>query len=118
MSIIGMAGNFHKDRSTSLWRSSPEIVHSLSPGISEHVAVPCGYAATFPYHNRNWFYSLAVMPKVWIGNLVKDVTVDHIQKVLDDHGLIPSDIQLKRGYAFVEFPTQETADSAISQLNG
>ena len=57
------------------------------------------------------------MPKIWLGNLDRKVTKSAIQNLFQEHGLVPSDIEVKRGYAFVDCPDQETADRAIDTFN-
>ena len=58
------------------------------------------------------------MYRVYMGNLDSEVTEETISNLLDQHRLSSTSIVLKRGYAFVDCPDQETFDQTIEQLNG
>ncbi len=58
------------------------------------------------------------MYRAYIGNLDPRVTEETLESVFEEHGLVPSNIVVKRGYAFVDCPDQSALDKAIENLNG
>uniref|UniRef100_A0A672JKV9 Insulin-like growth factor 2 mRNA binding protein 2a n=1 Tax=Salarias fasciatus TaxID=181472 RepID=A0A672JKV9_SALFA len=59
------------------------------------------------------------MYKLYIGNLSPSVTVEDLKQLFAERKLpVPEQIILKNGYAFVDFPDQNSAIQAIELLNG
>lgn len=59
------------------------------------------------------------MYKLYVGNLSPSVTVEDLQQLFAERKLpVPEQILLKNGYAFVDFPDQNSAIQAIEILNG
>lgn len=59
------------------------------------------------------------MYKLYVGNLSPSVTVEDLQQLFAERKLpVPEHILLKNGYAFVDFPDQNSAIQAIEILNG
>ncbi|KAM9343338.1 insulin-like growth factor 2 mRNA-binding protein 2a isoform 1-T1 [Pholidichthys leucotaenia] len=59
------------------------------------------------------------MNKLYIGNLSPSVTVEDLKRVFVENKLpVPERIVLKSGYAFVDFPDQNSAIKAIEILSG
>ncbi|XP_070831617.1 insulin-like growth factor 2 mRNA-binding protein 2a isoform X2 [Chaetodon trifascialis] len=59
------------------------------------------------------------MNKLYIGNLSPSVTVEDLKQLFKERNLpVPEQILLKSGYAFVDFPDQNSAIKAIETLSG
>lgn len=58
------------------------------------------------------------MHKLYIGNLNPSVSDGTLRGLLDEHGVVATNLLLKRTYAFVDCPDQENVDKAIDKLNG
>ncbi|XP_068185790.1 insulin-like growth factor 2 mRNA-binding protein 2a isoform X2 [Antennarius striatus] len=59
------------------------------------------------------------MYKLYIGNLSPSVTVEDLKQLfVERHLPVPDQILLKSGYAFVDFPDQNSAIRAIETLSG
>lgn len=58
------------------------------------------------------------MYRAYVGNLDSRVTEETLHSLFEEHDLGPSNVVLKRGYAFVDCPDQILLDKAIDELNG
>jgi len=58
------------------------------------------------------------MFRAYVGNLDSRVTEETLHSLFEEHDLGPSNVVLKRGYAFVDCPDQILLDKAIDELNG
>jgi cold-inducible RNA-binding protein len=66
------------------------------------------------------------MTKLHVGNLSADVTNDTLRLLFTDRGFLVMAARVicdreggrSRGFGFVEFDTSETAENALSELNG
>lgn len=59
------------------------------------------------------------MNKLYIGNLSPSVTVEDLYQLFREKNLpVPEQVLLKSGYAFVDFPDQNSAIKAIEILSG
>lgn len=58
------------------------------------------------------------MYRAYVGNLDSRVTEETLYSLFEEHDLGPSNVVLKRGYAFVDCPDQILLDKAIDELNG
>lgn len=59
------------------------------------------------------------MIKLYIGNLSPSVTVEDLKQLFRERNLpVPEQVLLKSGYAFVDFPDQNSAIKAIETLSG
>lgn len=59
------------------------------------------------------------MNKLYIGNLSPSVTVEDLYQLFREKDLpVPDQVLLKSGYAFVDFPDQNSAIKAIEILSG
>lgn len=59
------------------------------------------------------------MNKLYIGNLSPSVTVEDLYQLFREKDLpVPEQVLLKSGYAFVDFPDQNSAIKAIEILSG
>ena len=58
------------------------------------------------------------MFRLYLGNLAGEVTEETLNELFTSEGLSPTNIQVKRGYAFVDCLDQDTFDKAIETLNG
>lgn len=59
------------------------------------------------------------MNKLYIGNLSPTVTVEDLYQLFREKNLpVPEQVLLKSGYAFVDFPDQNSAIKAIEILSG
>ena len=58
------------------------------------------------------------MHTLYLGNLDSGVTADTLHSLFDEHKLRPTNILVRRGYAFVDFLDQHTVDRAIDKLHG
>lgn len=59
------------------------------------------------------------MNKLYIGNLSPSVTVEDLYQLFREKNLPePEQVLLKSGYAFVDFPDQNSAIKAIEILSG
>lgn len=59
------------------------------------------------------------MNKLYIGNLSPSVTVEDLYQLFREKTLpVPEQVLLKSGYAFVDFPDQNSAIKAIEILSG
>uniref|UniRef100_A0A8C7XHK2 Insulin-like growth factor 2 mRNA binding protein 2a n=1 Tax=Oryzias sinensis TaxID=183150 RepID=A0A8C7XHK2_9TELE len=59
------------------------------------------------------------MNKLYVGNLSPSVTVEDLQQLFEEKQLpVAEQVLLKSGYAFVDFPDQNSAIKAIENLSG
>lgn len=59
------------------------------------------------------------MNKLYVGNLSPSVTVEDLKQCFGENNLpVPDQVLLKSGYAFVDFPDQNSAIKAIESLSG
>ncbi|KAK5616168.1 hypothetical protein CRENBAI_016240 [Crenichthys baileyi] len=59
------------------------------------------------------------MNKLYVGNLSPSVTVEDLEQLFEERKLpAPEQVLLKSGYAFVDFPDQNSAIKAIETLSG
>lgn len=65
------------------------------------------------------------MARIWVGNLLRQVTEDELKKAFEAFGQVTSVTIIKdkfsgksRGFGFVEMPAKAEAQSAINGLNG
>lgn len=58
------------------------------------------------------------MYRAYCGNLDSSVTEETLDGLLRERGLSPDNILLKRGYAFIDLPDQNSLDKAIDSLHG
>uniref|UniRef100_A0A674P779 Insulin-like growth factor 2 mRNA binding protein 2a n=1 Tax=Takifugu rubripes TaxID=31033 RepID=A0A674P779_TAKRU len=59
------------------------------------------------------------MNKLYVGNLSPSVTVEDLKQFFGENNLpVPDQVLLKSGYAFVDFPDQNSAIKAIESLSG
>lgn len=59
------------------------------------------------------------MNKLYVGNLSPSVTVEDLKQLFGERKLPVADqVLLKSGYAFVDFPDQNSAIKAIETLSG
>ena len=58
------------------------------------------------------------MYRVYVGNLDSRVTADTLHSLFDEHKLRPTNVLVRKGYAFVDCPDQYTVDKAIDHLHG
>ncbi|MEQ2220156.1 Insulin-like growth factor 2 mRNA-binding protein 2 [Ilyodon furcidens] len=59
------------------------------------------------------------MNKLYVGNLSPSVTVEDLEQLFGERKLpAPEQVLLKSGYAFVDFPDQNSAIKAIETLSG
>uniref|UniRef100_A0AAV2K2N1 RRM domain-containing protein n=1 Tax=Knipowitschia caucasica TaxID=637954 RepID=A0AAV2K2N1_KNICA len=59
------------------------------------------------------------MNKLYVGNLSPSVTVEDLKELFDEKKLpVAEQVFLKTGYAFVDFPDQNSAIKAIETLSG
>lgn len=59
------------------------------------------------------------MNKLYIGNLSPSVIVEDLYQLFREKDLpVPEQVLLKSGYAFVDFPDQNSAIKAIEILSG
>ena len=66
------------------------------------------------------------MPKILqVGNLTRNVKADHLREIFANFGevktvelAIDTEVQLPKGYAFVEYGTKEHVDAAIEHMDG
>ena len=58
------------------------------------------------------------MHRAYVGNLDSGVSDSTLDSLLRERGLSPDNIIIKRGYAFVDFPDQNSLDKAIDSLHG
>ncbi|CAH1789549.1 unnamed protein product [Owenia fusiformis] len=58
------------------------------------------------------------MFRLYLGRLDREVTEERLGNLFSEHGLSCSNILVKRGYAFVDCPDQETLELAVKELNG
>ncbi|KAG7502607.1 insulin-like growth factor 2 mRNA-binding protein 2 isoform X1 [Solea senegalensis] len=59
------------------------------------------------------------MNKLYVGNLSPSVTVEDLKQLFGERTLpVPEQVLLKSGYAFVDFPDQNSAIKAIETLSG
>lgn len=65
------------------------------------------------------------MKKLYVGNLSFDATDGDLRQIFETHGTVESakiatdrDTGRSRGFGFVEMPTNDEADAAITALNG
>lgn len=59
------------------------------------------------------------MNKLYVGNLSPSVTVEDLQQLFGERKLpVAEQVLLKSGYAFVDFPDQNSAVKAIEALSG
>uniref|UniRef100_A0A8C8DL41 Insulin-like growth factor 2 mRNA binding protein 2a n=1 Tax=Oryzias sinensis TaxID=183150 RepID=A0A8C8DL41_9TELE len=60
-----------------------------------------------------------IMNKLYVGNLSPSVTVEDLQQLFEEKQLpVAEQVLLKSGYAFVDFPDQNSAIKAIENLSG
>uniref|UniRef100_A0A3B3VAD8 Insulin-like growth factor 2 mRNA binding protein 2a n=1 Tax=Poecilia latipinna TaxID=48699 RepID=A0A3B3VAD8_9TELE len=60
-----------------------------------------------------------IMNKLYVGNLSPSVTVEDLEQLFGERELpAPEQVLLKSGYAFVDFPDQNSAIKAIETLSG
>uniref|UniRef100_A0A8C6Q474 Insulin-like growth factor 2 mRNA binding protein 2a n=1 Tax=Nothobranchius furzeri TaxID=105023 RepID=A0A8C6Q474_NOTFU len=60
-----------------------------------------------------------IMNKLYVGNLSPSVTVEDLKQLFEEKTLpAPEQVLLKPGYAFVDFPDQNSAIKAIETLSG
>uniref|UniRef100_A0A3Q2DTC5 Insulin-like growth factor 2 mRNA binding protein 2a n=1 Tax=Cyprinodon variegatus TaxID=28743 RepID=A0A3Q2DTC5_CYPVA len=60
-----------------------------------------------------------IMNKLYVGNLSPSVTVEDLEQLFGERKLpAPEQVLLKSGYAFVDFPDQNSAIKAIDTLSG
>uniref|UniRef100_A0A3Q2T0Y6 Insulin-like growth factor 2 mRNA binding protein 2a n=1 Tax=Fundulus heteroclitus TaxID=8078 RepID=A0A3Q2T0Y6_FUNHE len=60
-----------------------------------------------------------IMNKLYVGNLSPSVTVEDLEQLFGERNLPPAEqVLLKTGYAFVDFPDQNSAIKAIETLSG
>lgn len=65
------------------------------------------------------FFSFQNMNKLYVGNLSPSVTVEDLKQLFGERKLPVADqVLLKSGYAFVDFPDQNSAIKAIETLSG
>lgn len=65
------------------------------------------------------FCSFQIMNKLYVGNLSPSVTVEDLKQLFGERKLPVADqVLLKSGYAFVDFPDQNSAIKAIETLSG
>ena len=57
-------------------------------------------------------------PRLYFGKLDPSVTEESLSRLFQEQGFNLTNIQLKRGYAFVDCPDQITFDRAIDNFNG
>ena len=62
---------------------------------------------------------------IYVGNLSRDVTEEELRQAFEAHGQVSSVAIIKdkfsgepRGFGFVEMPSKEEAETAITELNG
>lgn len=59
------------------------------------------------------------MTKLYVGNLSPSVTVEDLKELFGERKLpVAEQVLLKSGYAFVDFPDQNSAIKAIETLSG
>lgn len=58
------------------------------------------------------------MFRLYVGNVDSRATEEAIGQLVGEQGLAVNAIVLKRGYAFIDCPDQQTFDDAINKLNG
>jgi len=58
------------------------------------------------------------MFRLYLGNLAAEASAETLHELFASEGLSPSNIVVKRGYAFVDCPDQDTFDKALDSLNG
>lgn len=58
------------------------------------------------------------MFRAYIGNLDQSLGEEALLSLFREHGLSPTTIQVRRGFAFVDCPDQQTLDRTIDKLNG
>ena len=58
------------------------------------------------------------MYRMYIGNLDVRVSEETLWGLFEEHRLGPNNIQLRRGFAFVDYPDQNSVDRAIDTFNG
>ena len=56
--------------------------------------------------------------RVYIGNLSESVSEKTLERLFEEHDLLPSNILVKRGYAFVDLPNSDSFNQTILSLNG
>ena len=56
--------------------------------------------------------------RIYVGNLEESVSEEILEKLFQEHDLFPSNILVKRGYAFVDLPHSDSFNQAITSLNG
>jgi RNA recognition motif-containing protein len=63
--------------------------------------------------------------RIYVGNLEFDFTEEELRQLFNGHGQVESasivrdrDTQRSKGFAFVEMPSKEEAQAAITALNG
>ena len=62
--------------------------------------------------------SLREMYRAYCGNLDAKVTEETLETLLRERGVSPDAVLLKRGYAFIDLPDQNSLDKAIDSLHG
>lgn len=66
-----------------------------------------------------YYFAFQNMNKLYVGNLSPSVTVEDLKQLFGDSNLpVPDQVLLKSGYAFVDFPDQNSAIKAIETLSG
>ena len=58
------------------------------------------------------------MYRAYLGNLDPRVAEETLLSLFREHSLSPTSIQVRRGFAFVDCPDQQTLDRTIDKLNG
>lgn len=58
------------------------------------------------------------MFRLYVGNVDSRATEEAMGQLVGEQGLAVNAIVLKRGYAFIDCPNQQTFDDAINKLNG
>ena len=58
------------------------------------------------------------MFKAYIGGLDDRVAEETLLSLFREHGLSPTSIQVRRGFAFVDCPDQQSLDRTIDKFNG
>lgn len=69
-------------------------------------------------HSTALWDTTSRMYKAYVGNLDSRVTEETLHSLFEEQGLSPTNILVRRGYAFVDFPDQTALDKAIDQFNG